>query len=165
MWRGFPDSPACKLEWSPVKVETVGGGWGLGMTHTSRHGIFSSKIFIVSYKQSISAQQQRQQPSTQTKTQTFICSMFCRYKVRGAARWLPEKERKVPIAHFRCSHCVEGGESGQRCRDLVTEFRWKMDIGQSGDTEDQRNTWGQRRQWLLFSHLQLNCLCWIVIMP
>ena len=36
MWRGFPDSPACKLEWSPVKVETVGGGcWGLGMTHTS----------------------------------------------------------------------------------------------------------------------------------
>ena len=137
MWNcGFPDSPAWKLEWSPVKVETVGGGcWGLGMTHVSRHGIFSSKIFIVSYKQSISAQQR------QPNTQTFICSVFCRYKVRGAARWLPEKERKVPIAHFRCSPCVEGGESGQRCRDLVTEFRWKMDIGQSGDTEDQRNTW------------------------
>ena len=62
----------------------VVAGWGLGMTHVSRHGMFSSKIFIVSYKQSISAQQQ--QPSTQTNTQTFICSVFCRYKVRGAAR-------------------------------------------------------------------------------
>ena len=56
----------------------------------------------------------------------------------------------------------EGRQSGQRCRDLVTEFRWKMDIGQSGDTEDQRNTWGQRRQWAVLwcshhNHLQLNC--------
>ena len=139
----------------------VVAGWGLGMTHVSRHGIFSSKIFIVSYKQSISAQQRRQQPSTQTNTQTFICSVFCRYKLRGAARWLQRRSGRFPSPTLDARivwSVEEGRQSGQRCRHLVTEFRWKMDIGQCGDTEDQRNTWGQRSGVLttISSSLMLN---------
>ena len=50
------------------------------MTHVSRHGIFSSKIFIVSYKQSISAQQR--QPNTTHKHLFALCFVVIRSEGR-----------------------------------------------------------------------------------